>query len=223
MTSEEQALLRSILIDPYDDGLRLIYADWLEEHDRGDRAEFIRAQLALHAGPLGYKTPEECPLTLRHHWREWEMIYRKAEHKHFPRMGDGDAFSDVFSPDAHPGEFWAWRYERGFVGFVRVGWGPFLRHARQLFNHFPATAIELRDLEPELVQEEVGLPQEFAWRWSRNAPDADPSFIPSILAERLTGGKLQSPGWCHSRIYPTREDALTDLSRACVALSLIHI
>jgi uncharacterized protein (TIGR02996 family) len=42
---QEQALLRAVLDDPEDDGIRLIYADWLEEHGRAERAEFIRAQV----------------------------------------------------------------------------------------------------------------------------------------------------------------------------------
>jgi uncharacterized protein (TIGR02996 family) len=45
MNAVEPALLRAILDDPEDDGIRLIYADWLEEHGRAERAEFIRAQI----------------------------------------------------------------------------------------------------------------------------------------------------------------------------------
>src|SRR5215470_1619052 len=43
---EQDAFLQAILAEPDDDGLRLMYADWLEEH--GDpRGEFIRLQCAL--------------------------------------------------------------------------------------------------------------------------------------------------------------------------------
>jgi uncharacterized protein (TIGR02996 family) len=40
------AFLRAILEDPAGDGVRLIYADWLEEHGHVERAEFLRLQIA---------------------------------------------------------------------------------------------------------------------------------------------------------------------------------
>jgi uncharacterized protein (TIGR02996 family) len=46
-----QALLRFILENPADDGARLVYADWLEEHDQEARAEFIRVQCELARTP----------------------------------------------------------------------------------------------------------------------------------------------------------------------------
>ena len=42
--STESALLAAIWADPHDDTPRLVYADWLDEHDQPARAEFIRAQ-----------------------------------------------------------------------------------------------------------------------------------------------------------------------------------
>ena len=47
MTAEEQALLRAVRAAPEDDTPRLVYADWLEERDDADRAEFIRVQCEL--------------------------------------------------------------------------------------------------------------------------------------------------------------------------------
>jgi uncharacterized protein (TIGR02996 family) len=43
--SEAYALLRDICENPADDGLRLVYADWLEENGQPERAEFIRIQI----------------------------------------------------------------------------------------------------------------------------------------------------------------------------------
>ncbi len=40
---ERVALFANVLNDPADDTARLVFADWLEEHDEGDRAGFIRA------------------------------------------------------------------------------------------------------------------------------------------------------------------------------------
>src|SRR5262245_38133379 len=43
----DEAFLDAIAAHPDDDVHRLVYADWLEEHDEADRAEFIRLQVAL--------------------------------------------------------------------------------------------------------------------------------------------------------------------------------
>ena len=48
----DDAFLADIFANPDDDGLRLIYADWLDEHGwRPERAEFIRVQVALASLP----------------------------------------------------------------------------------------------------------------------------------------------------------------------------
>src|SRR5262245_10663761 len=43
--TEQDALLRVILLTPEDDVARLVYADWLEEHDEASYAAFIRYQI----------------------------------------------------------------------------------------------------------------------------------------------------------------------------------
>jgi uncharacterized protein (TIGR02996 family) len=45
--THEEAFLTDILLNPEDDALRLIFADWLDDHGRPERAEFIRTQVAL--------------------------------------------------------------------------------------------------------------------------------------------------------------------------------
>ncbi|MBN9117954.1 MAG: TIGR02996 domain-containing protein [Planctomycetes bacterium] len=44
---DQSRLLRAILNDPEDDTARLVYADWLDEHDDPTRAEFVRVQCRL--------------------------------------------------------------------------------------------------------------------------------------------------------------------------------
>jgi uncharacterized protein (TIGR02996 family) len=44
---ERRGFWAAIRAAPEDDGPRLVYADWLEEHGEADRAEFIRVQCAL--------------------------------------------------------------------------------------------------------------------------------------------------------------------------------
>src|SRR5271166_5057553 len=71
----DEGFLRAILEDPDDDALRLVYADWLEEHDQPQRAEFVR--LSCELTPLGFDDPRRQPLErraarlLKAHRREW--------------------------------------------------------------------------------------------------------------------------------------------------------
>lgn len=46
MSAERDAFLYAIVANPDDDTARLVFADWLEEHDEPARAEFIRLQIA---------------------------------------------------------------------------------------------------------------------------------------------------------------------------------
>src|SRR4051794_31838682 len=50
--SEEADLLRAVLERPEDDGVRLVYADWLGEHRPPERADFIRVQIELAHLPV---------------------------------------------------------------------------------------------------------------------------------------------------------------------------
>lgn len=49
--TDDTAFLRAIIARPEDDSLRLIYADYLDETNRPERAEFIRVQIELAAMP----------------------------------------------------------------------------------------------------------------------------------------------------------------------------
>src|SRR5688500_455808 len=57
MTPDELGLLGAVAAAPEDDLPRLVYADWLEEHGRPQRAEFIRAGCRLAADPAGPDAP----------------------------------------------------------------------------------------------------------------------------------------------------------------------
>ncbi|VTU00639.1 Leucine-rich repeat-containing protein typical subtype OS=Herpetosiphon aurantiacus (strain ATCC 23779 / DSM 785) GN=Haur_4051 PE=4 SV=1: LRR_6 [Gemmataceae bacterium] len=58
------ALYRAVIADPADDTPRLVYADWLEEHDRGEEAEFIRLGCRLDAAAPDH--PEFVEWRVRH-------------------------------------------------------------------------------------------------------------------------------------------------------------
>lgn len=60
---EEWALLEAIRDEPESDDPRLIYADWLEENGKSERAEFVRLQCQLAGYAVG--SPQAEPLRLR--------------------------------------------------------------------------------------------------------------------------------------------------------------
>src|SRR5262245_30142891 len=66
--SEEDALLAAIHANPDDDTPRLVYADWLDEHDQPERAEFIRVQVEV--SHMTDDDPREEPLRARR-WKLW--------------------------------------------------------------------------------------------------------------------------------------------------------
>src|SRR5262245_10804909 len=70
----DEAFLRAVCESPHDDGPRLVYADWLEEHGRHERAELIRIQIELsHLGEgEARQTLGEREVTLLgRHGQEW--------------------------------------------------------------------------------------------------------------------------------------------------------
>jgi uncharacterized protein (TIGR02996 family) len=80
--TDAEALLRAILDDPDDDGIRLVYADLLEENGDPDRAEFIRVQ--CHLASLGDDDPRRRRLysreaaLLEKHRDEWLAPLRRV-------------------------------------------------------------------------------------------------------------------------------------------------
>ena len=115
-TMTDEAFLKAILADPDDDAPRLIYADWLDEHGDGDRAEFIRAQ----CGPGRPDLEARARDLLAVHEASWVAPLR--------------------------GLAVAWEFRRGFVEAVTCDARTFARRARELFALAPVSALRLRGL-----------------------------------------------------------------------------
>jgi uncharacterized protein (TIGR02996 family) len=70
----DDAFIRAVIANPADDAPRLIYADWLEENGRPERAEFIRLQcLGVRLSPGSERTNvrDRSRLLLKQHGRQW--------------------------------------------------------------------------------------------------------------------------------------------------------
>src|SRR4051812_18259315 len=66
--NEQAALLAAIIAKPKDNTARLVYADWLQEHDDEEQAEFIRDSIKYATMPQKGKAWKEL------HNRLWERI-----------------------------------------------------------------------------------------------------------------------------------------------------
>ncbi len=118
--SDGDGLRAAILAQPDDDTLRLIYADWLQENDQPDRAEFVRAQVAAsQAEPYSPQAGKQIAIAKRLHdaHPEWGQEVRK--------WVNGAQFA------------------RGFIEHVNVNAATFPRDAAALFAHEPVRSILL--------------------------------------------------------------------------------
>src|SRR5579884_1262936 len=116
----EEAFLHDILAHPDDDAPRLIYADWLDEHN-DPRGEFIRVQCAL--AQLSDEDPRRWPLEQR----EQELL-RDHEAKWLPKdVGDAHCV-----------------FRRGFVEEAMLYVHEFLMVADRLIEQAPVQYLCLR-------------------------------------------------------------------------------
>ena len=127
--SNEQAFLQSVLADPEDDTPRLVYADWLDDNGRPERAEFIRVQIELarlpEENPRREELEERATVLLRAHEDEWL----------------GEVGRLLSSPE----------FRRGFVERGQLGARQFLTHAEELFHLAPIRHLKLLRL-PQMKQ-----------------------------------------------------------------------
>jgi uncharacterized protein (TIGR02996 family) len=127
--STADAFLRDICDHPDDDAPRLVFADWLEEHDDEARAEFIRVECELE------RTEEYSP-----RWRELsarQLALIRAHKKEWVKPFKGWTYSTHF--------------RRGFVETVMVNPKRFTSRAAELFRLAPIRQLNFTRLAtPEL-------------------------------------------------------------------------
>jgi uncharacterized protein (TIGR02996 family) len=116
-----EAYLAAVTATPRDDAPRLAYADALAR-SRPERAELIRLQIARRGGS---PTTRERDL-LRQHGAEWAR-YLEAYARETTR------------PKPDPG----WRFERGFVAWIRTDVDVMLGLGERLFRMAPIEHLDL--------------------------------------------------------------------------------
>ncbi len=159
MTSGDH-LLRRILEDPADTTVRLIYADWLEEHGQEERAEFIRLQIRL----LGWERAREL---LDSYGRDWSPAL----------CGEGVARS--------VGGF-VYTFYRGFVEEVACETADWLVHGPAVVACQPVLRVTLTDKRSgqPFVHLDTGARQ--GWYWAEGEQEDEPPWrLPECLMARL--------------------------------------
>ncbi len=139
--NDQLALLKAIIMNPKEDSLRLIYADWLQEHGEEDRAEFIRIQVQLaNTNPAVLEMVAGCP---NHTWeakeyyitkelrrRERELLEKKRS-QWVPELHDACWMVNSLKVVGH-GSVIVCDFNRGFISYIQCSAEDFLRHADQL-------------------------------------------------------------------------------------------
>ena len=131
MSDDESTFLRAIAADPADDLPRLVYADWLEEHDQSARAEFIRVQIdvaKLERGPRA---------AMNRHVDVWKRQQDLLD-GHLP---------ELLGPLAGIWSRVPPLFERGFLKRVELDWGTFRHFAAELVKLVPVPEVAVTNIE----------------------------------------------------------------------------
>jgi len=132
-------LRRAILFDPFDDTVRLVFADLVEEQRQPERAEFIRLQVRMASMPE--YTSEFAALKKRE--RELIVAHGGTWREGYPRF---------------TGIEWG-PFIRGFIGGVEARrWSDFAACAEQLFELEPIQQLEIHTYTIEMLQEMKNAP-----------------------------------------------------------------
>jgi uncharacterized protein (TIGR02996 family) len=138
--THDEAFLEAIREQPDDDGPRLVYADWLDDHGQPDRAEFIRVQCERARGAEGPRAEvliQRARELLEARWEEWVGPLREAVRStkaHFAEAW----LTGGFHPDGLS------RFRRGFVDTLTLGAEDFLARTGALTRLVPLRHLGLR-------------------------------------------------------------------------------
>lgn len=216
---------RAIAAHPFDDGPRMVYADWLEENGEGERAEFIRVSCGAAKEPVhpnghtrvkdGRVVIDESVICSRSdcrrcycRLREWKLLEANWHNWYSPIGATSYGCRGVTRPpDDSTVDVWL-TFRRGFPEHVELTCDAFMGLAADLFRAAPITSVRLTDKEP------LGA---LLYNADRPYPRTNlhrASDIPCAIY-RLLKGILNNSDRC--ALFDTRAAALQALSDACVA------
>jgi uncharacterized protein (TIGR02996 family) len=132
---ERQALFRAVCEQPWDDAVRLVYADWLEEHGQPQRAAFIRFQI--------------------------ENQGQERDRAWFQKALEFEPFEPLWQKEIPtlPGVKWSNSFQRGFLdAVVFESVKSFTQHAEAVFAASPLDDIGLRRVSDRTIREVLACP-----------------------------------------------------------------
>lgn len=127
--SDERALLASIWEHPHEDTPRLVYADWLDEHDQHPRAEFIRVQCELARSDERPELAKREAALWKAHAKAWKADLPKALQNAPFRRGFVsprrrgvriNAFLKLTAPDFAPAPLWDYAVQSAPVSLDKL-------------------------------------------------------------------------------------------------------
>lgn len=204
-------LLAAVLAKPEADFYRLLYAEWLEEHGDGVRAEFIRAQCWLakngrHTGPPKVCTCEKCEVQKRE-----ELCWREGRAYWGPRS--------LLSADA-VNELRMWK--RGFIFMASCTCAQWLDYGDEVIQECPIEWVFITDKWPDFAvnsgvrylwhnEAAFDVPEPYRAKYAGVQIPTDASLPPEIFSF-LSDGSVAWP----SQVYKAWFDPVTDLFQACL-------
>jgi uncharacterized protein (TIGR02996 family) len=241
-TSVDRAgLLGAIIGEPDDDGLRLIYADALDDDGQIDRAAYVRAKIRLEAvdarlgaiksilfapGGLGSGrfrdsvalVAEQGALTVERD----QLLVRFTPQKAWP-----DSMTSLTDePDRFP-EYrgWSWLWRRGFVESVKCPLAQWLAHGPAVARAHPLVEVALTDRCAWIDCAWIDGPEEHSvYWWSLGVGQArsDSQWVLPVPIFRLLSGVAfyRDGGSC--KIYRGEDSVLAnDAANATLSAALI--
>jgi uncharacterized protein (TIGR02996 family) len=226
-------LLAAVLDRPADDGLRLVYADWLDENGEHERAELVRVQIELAKRGNREVDTNQPGIGIKHTCKCGKaqicdkcIALRKREGTLLDELVAED-MAAYFGLPAHstihpigtglvcPALDVALTFRRGFVERVKCPLAAFLQHAEALFRSQPVMRVRLVDREPWCFQEGSHHWYDTARPHEGVHPQSD---LPTELWELLDDASFVDKRRARMKVYRTSNAAVTALSAACVAL-----
>lgn len=225
MHPEQRALLNTIIANPADDAPRLIYADWLDEHDDQMSCPTCNGDLRMKLAVMYAK----CP-TCNGAGRVPNLFAERADfirkQLELPDVDNCFCGVDGVFSDAHykfdfrlaqitvDGSYIHKRfvYRRGFVYKIACTMNSWLDNGPEIVRDHPITRVEITNKKPSYYGD-------FAWYHQLHGGDQMDS-LPDGIFRRLYYGKKTHilNANAYSLLYS--DDAnkcFDDLSQACIA------
>lgn len=198
-------ILQAIIAEPDDDLHRLAYADWCEENNQPERAEFIRLQIALWTEGGNYPheieayddLPTEARKRERYLWAKYSREW----------IGIGYSW--------HPLECLGSRidqYARGFIRKVECAHHIWVDHGKKICAEHPIEDVRLIDKKPASY---AGM---YCYH-SKNATfrHAEDACLHPEIHKHLAGFTQKVGNDSDWKDYPTEVDAQIAVAKACIA------